>query len=283
MVNYKTYCLYFLGKTGRQVDIAFVVGAKGLGAEKIFDYEKNIVKSIIDLEEPSKTRYGLITYSNKAQTQIRFGDFLEKTNVKRMIDFIGWQSDGVVLHDAMEKTLELFKNTSPVHARKVAFIFVNQRTGVSLTELAAKSQKLRQNGIDVVVIASGSKADEREIKSIAPDGNIIRGPDSQEDVKPVVDETRSILGNDPCLAIDCPYHGICVLNEERLPSCVCPNSYPSTYEPVCGSDLMTYRNLDALKMAACQMQQDLTPRSSGKCGMCPKHLFYGVRTKRKCR
>ena len=251
-------------KAARQLDILFILGASDPDGERTFNHEKRIAKGIIDYDYQYNTRYGIITYSDQAVNQMEFNG--GKSNAKLFMDFIGWQGNGVALDDALEEAFRVFQKSPTVNSRKLVFVFVNQKTGAAKAELERRSQKLRKSGVNVVVIAIGSNPDDGEITRIVPHEKIIRG-NSSGDVKPVVDQAGGILGNDPCLAIDCPYYGICVVIAQGLPSCACPLSYPDVYEPVCGSDFKSYSNVDVLKGAACQAQEELTVISSGKCGM----------------
>ena len=248
------------------LDVAFLVGASGPQAQRVFNYEKEIAKSMIDQEQPIRTRYGLITWGNQADTRISFDDFRDKTNLKQFIDFIRWAENGVALDDALEKAHELFRESSPLHSRKVLVVFVNARTGVSKADLKAKSRKLLDSGVNVLVVSIGNNVDANEITRITerPE-NVIPGTVTDGGTS-VVQNVLKILTADPCAAVDCPYYGACVIDQQGSPSCTCPVTYSEQFVPVCGTDLKTYSNLEAMKVAACKAQKDISQRAPGKCG-----------------
>lgn len=253
-------------KSQGQLDVAFVVGASAPQAEKVFNYEKDIVKAMIDQEQPIRTRYGLITYTNQADTRVSFDDFRDKTNLKQFIDFIRWSEAGVALDDGLEKASELFREASPLHSRKVLVVFVNARTGVSKADLKAKSRKLLDSGVNVLVVSIGNNVDSNEVATITerPE-NVIPGTPTDGGTS-VVDKALKILTADPCVAVDCPYYGVCVIDQRGSPSCACPTTYSEQFVPICGTDLKTYSNLEAMKVAACKAQKDISQRTVGKCG-----------------
>ena len=249
------------------LDVAFLVGASGPQALRVFYYEKEIAKSIIDKEQPIRTRYGLITWGNQADTRISFDDFQDKTNLKQLVDFIRWSENAVALGDALAKAHELFRESSPLHSRKVLVVFVNARTGVSKAVLKAKSRKLLDSGVNVLVVSVGNNVDTNEVAKITerPE-NVIPGTVTDGGGTSVVQKVLKILTVDPCAAVDCPYYGACVIDQQGSPSCACPMTYSEQFVPVCGTDLKTYRNLEAMKVAACKAQKDISQRTPGKCG-----------------
>lgn len=253
------------------MDIAFIVGARKDIAKILFKFEMDIVKSLIDRDStPIATRYGLITYGNQASTRMSFGDFQDKSRMKQFLDLIQWSEDGTALNDALQKAQVLFEQSSPIHSRKLLVIFLTSPTGNSISELEKNSRKLRENGVNILVIPIGSNVDNREISGITSrEDDVIRATPARG-TRPVVERAEEVIKSDPCIAVDCDYYGICVSNEQRSTSCVCKQTYPDIYRPVCGSDLKTYSNLDAMKVTSCRSRTTIKQRSDGECS---KHYF----------
>ncbi len=250
------------------MDIAFIVGASEPGAQRLFKFELDIVKGLIDRDSPITTRYGLITYGNQAYTRMSFGDFQDKARMKQSIDLIQWSENGAALDDALQKAQNLFQESSPLHSRKLLVVFITSRTGTSITQLENKSRKLRENGVNILVIPIGNNADDREISGITTRReNVIRVTPAGG-TRPVVEKTEEIMATDPCSAVDCDYYGICIYNDQGSTNCVCKQTYPDTYQPVCGSDLKTYSNLEAMKVSSCKSREKITQRSTGECSTC---------------
>ncbi|CAB4027950.1 agrin-like isoform X3 [Paramuricea clavata] len=68
----------------------------------------------------------------------------------------------------------------------------------------------------------------------------------------------------PWQSLRCPYYSICRLYF-GLPRCVCPETCPSSYNPVCGFDDRTYRNRCELRKTACKRRQRLYVQHLGHC------------------
>jgi hypothetical protein len=232
------------------------------------------VKALIDRDSPITTRYGLITYGKRAYTRMSFGDFRDKSRMKQSIDLIRWSENGVALDGALQKAQNLFRESSPLHSRKLLVVFITSATGTSVAELQNKSRKLRENGVNILVIPIGTNADDREISGITTRREYVIRVTTAGGTRPVVVKTEEIVTTDPCSAVDCAYYGICIADEQGSTSCVCQQTYPDTYQPICGSDLKTYSNLEAMKMTSCKSREMITQRSTGECSKYDLYVSY---------
>ncbi|GBN68552.1 Agrin, partial [Araneus ventricosus] len=76
----------------------------------------------------------------------------------------------------------------------------------------------------------------------------------------------------PCHNYVCSFGAMCVLQNGR-PSCECPTC-PERFEPVCGSDGMSYTNECKMKREACEQRKEI---SIAYMGLCSKfHFLYWV-------
>ena len=245
--------------------MAFIVGASDPGATQMFKFQLDLVKAFIDRDSPIKTHYGLITYGKEAYTRMSFGDFQDKSRMKQYVDLIRWSDNGVALDDALQKAQKLFEESSPLHSRKLLVVFVTARTGTPIKALEDKSRKLRENGVNILVIPIGNSTDNREISGITTRGeNVIRVTPA-EGQRTVIEKTDVIVATDPCSAVECDYYGVCISDEQRSTSCVCRQTYPDMYKPICGSDLKTYSNVEAMKVTSCKSKKKIIEKSSGEC------------------
>ncbi|XP_077998686.1 agrin-like isoform X2 [Glandiceps talaboti] len=71
-----------------------------------------------------------------------------------------------------------------------------------------------------------------------------------------------------CDQFTCDFDGICALNEAGDPFCECDIMCITEYDPVCGSDGITYSNVCQLKMAACQQQKEILRVAETPCSNC---------------
>jgi agrin len=77
-----------------------------------------------------------------------------------------------------------------------------------------------------------------------------------------------------CSGFRCPNNKQCNVNQDNKPVCVCSQSCPSEYAPVCGSDGVTYSSLCYLERQACTAGTNLTVVRKGQCSYDP--LCFGV-------
>ncbi|KAL0132239.1 hypothetical protein PUN28_000198 [Cardiocondyla obscurior] len=88
-------------------------------------------------------------------------------------------------------------------------------------------------------------------------------------------DVTSTQEREACKDIHCDFEATCELGPDKFPRCSCrfdcASISPENMRPVCGSDLRIYSSLCAMKMEACQRQQELRLR--------PLDLCQGMETK----
>ena len=70
--------------------------------------------------------------------------------------------------------------------------------------------------------------------------------------------------SNPCATKECKFHGICY-EEAGLGKCGCSRRCEKSFDPVCGSDKVTYPNECTLKVVSCQQRVLITVKSKGIC------------------
>ena len=75
---------------------------------------------------------------------------------------------------------------------------------------------------------------------------------------------------DPCAQIKCGHGEVCVVDDSR-PRCLCPpRCNDRSFQRVCGTDGITYKNYCELMRTACVIgDSTLEKRQDGKCGSTP--------------
>nr|XP_020832364.1 agrin isoform X1 [Phascolarctos cinereus] len=76
----------------------------------------------------------------------------------------------------------------------------------------------------------------------------------------------------PCLGVECPFGATCVVrNWEAV--CECQQVCAGLYDPVCGSDGVTYGSPCELEATACALRKEILVTRKGPCGLCGKCQF----------
>ena len=77
-----------------------------------------------------------------------------------------------------------------------------------------------------------------------------------------------ILG--PCDRKYCPYGGECAV-EDGAAKCRCIEGCSDVFQPVCGTDNVTYSSECRLKIASCTQHKRIRTKTHGSCG---KYIHY---------
>ncbi|KAL8198390.1 UNVERIFIED_CONTAM: hypothetical protein K2H54_008605, partial [Gekko kuhli] len=79
----------------------------------------------------------------------------------------------------------------------------------------------------------------------------------------------------PCLSVECTFGATCVVkNQEAV--CECQQLCQTVYDPVCGSDNLTYGNPCELEAMACALRKDIRVKHKGPCDRCGKCRFGAI-------
>ncbi|XP_077168348.1 agrin isoform X5 [Paroedura picta] len=79
----------------------------------------------------------------------------------------------------------------------------------------------------------------------------------------------------PCLSVECTFGATCVVkNQEAV--CECQQVCQTVYDPVCGSDNLTYGNPCELEAMACALRKDIHVKHKGPCDRCGKCRFGAI-------
>ena len=70
----------------------------------------------------------------------------------------------------------------------------------------------------------------------------------------------------PCERKHCPYGADCVDLGSGQATCRCPPSCPSRYEPLCGTDNVTYSNPCLMRKKVCEEKRRIFVKHRGTCG-----------------
>ncbi|XP_058994152.1 agrin isoform X10 [Mustela lutreola] len=71
----------------------------------------------------------------------------------------------------------------------------------------------------------------------------------------------------PCLGVHCPFGASCVVKNGEA-ECVCQQACPGIYDPVCGTDGVTYGSTCELEATACTLGREIHVARRGPCETC---------------
>lgn len=76
----------------------------------------------------------------------------------------------------------------------------------------------------------------------------------------------------PCLGVQCPFGAACAVKNGNA-ECVCQQACSGLYDPVCGSDGVTYGSTCELEATACALGQEIRVARRGPCDRCGQCRF----------
>ncbi|KAM9687274.1 agrin isoform 2-T2 [Trichechus inunguis] len=76
----------------------------------------------------------------------------------------------------------------------------------------------------------------------------------------------------PCLGVQCPFGAMCAVKNGEA-ACECPQACPGIYDPVCGSDGITYGSACELAATACALGRETRVARRGPCDRCGQCHF----------
>ncbi|XP_074190446.1 agrin isoform X3 [Rhinolophus sinicus] len=76
----------------------------------------------------------------------------------------------------------------------------------------------------------------------------------------------------PCVGVQCPFGAMCAVKNGKA-ECVCQQTCSGIYDPVCGSDGVTYGSTCELEATACALGQEIRVARRGPCDRCGQCRF----------
>ena len=186
------YFLHCIGK--RPLEIVFTMGSANPNGRTIFNWQKNIVKGMLDLYTPKlnplstsnlkpyqSVVYGVIVYGDKAVPVVKIGQIPDTKQLGTFVDQLSWPGEGTSFEEGLVQAEKLLHQSSNKNPRKVLVLFVNDRSDVDSSTLKELVERLMEKGIELRVIAVGDRIDYNQINVLT---------DGSEDVVVKVTETE---------------------------------------------------------------------------------------------
>ena len=170
------------------------MGSANPNGRTIFNWQKNIVKGMLDLYTPKlnplstsnlkpyqSVVYGVIVYGDKAVPVVKIGQIPDTKQLGTFVDQLSWPGEGTSFEEGLVQAEKLFHQSSNKNPRKVLVLFVNDRSDVDSSTLKELVERLMEKGIELRVIAVGDRIDYNQINVLT---------DGSEDVVVKVTETE---------------------------------------------------------------------------------------------
>eukprot|EP00112_Aurelia_sp_Birch-Aquarium-sp1_P005724 Seg1649.2 transcript_id=Seg1649.2/GoldUCD/mRNA.D3Y31 product="Collagen alpha-4 chain" protein_id=Seg1649.2/GoldUCD/D3Y31 len=260
------------------LDLGFVIGASEPSADKDFKLGKYFMKEILKKLDvsPDKSRVGLIVFGSDARIVFRLDTVRDKDNAIRAIEGLRMPGNG----NALEKAIGFSRTymfSELYGARrgipKTLVVLTNKNSNS-----AEKSEvdKLKTDGVKVVVVSLGKNVVDETTKTLATSSKDFVKVSSKDDLRNVIKEAVSSLLPDTCLNVKCLFNGKCYSRPDRTTECICPIcDSGSKTQAICGSDGKTYASYCHLKSASCKTKKKITVIKDEPCGVTkPVDIFY---------
>ena len=171
--------------------MVFVLGARNPHASRDFEAMKKITREMLRQPRVGSTRYGFVTYGDKAQTRQTLD--IPKEVLMQLLDLIPWQREGTRMDRGVEKATEVFNQPSRPNAEKIVVVFTNDKTTSSNQLLDDVRKKAEAAGVKVVVIGLGSRVDPAQIRRLVKDNDdiILVDVTDEDEVNRKVKETAN--------------------------------------------------------------------------------------------
>ena len=150
-------------------DIVFVLGSRNPHASRDFETMKMITKEMTDQPRVSSTRYGFVTYDDKARRRLNLDT--SKDILTQLLDLVPWQREGTRMDKGIDEGIEIFKQTGRPNAEKILVVFTNDKTSATNQALDDVRKRAEKEDVKIVVIGLGSRIDIPQIRRMAPDKN----------------------------------------------------------------------------------------------------------------
>jgi hypothetical protein len=130
---------------------------------------KKITQEMLRQPRAGSTRYGFVTYDDKAQTRLTLN--IPKEILTQLLDLIPWQREGTRVDRGVDGGIEVFNQPSRPNAEKILLVFTNDKTSSSNQILDEVRKRADAAGVKIVVIGLGSRVDPAQIRRLVPNND----------------------------------------------------------------------------------------------------------------
>ena len=173
--------------------MVFVFGAQNPGAERDFETEKEIAKSLLNQGNVGDVRYGVVVYDHEGRPRLPLYLNVGKTALAKYLDdYVKWQREGTRMDKGVEKGIELLTQPGFVGAKKVLVVFTNGKISATDEEIKDVRKLAEDNGVQILVVGLGDQARRDQYWLLTDD--IIMIDVTGDDASKVKDTAKEVAG-----------------------------------------------------------------------------------------
>lgn len=166
------YLLFYLGTCVQNIDLVFALDASGSVEEAGYLQIKNFVKGIVQNFQiaKDKTHVGVVTFSERAEVQIRLTDTFDKNELLTKIDSLDYPGFRTATDDALRVVnTEMFSlyGGSRQGVAQVLILLTDGKCTVCSESLATAVAPLKERGINIYTVGVTDNINRQELETIA--------------------------------------------------------------------------------------------------------------------
>jgi len=150
------------------MDLVFAISTISPQAAVNFAKIKEVIQDLIDRYGVQRVYYSIILFGRDPSVRIRFTQQLSEESLKNAVESLPRPSGGSSLQAALEKAREVFDEGSRPDSKKVLVVILDQKSESTTAGVKDAASKLEDDGIMVIPVAFGSRADTDEAEATTP-------------------------------------------------------------------------------------------------------------------
>ena len=172
------------------LDLGFVIGASGYKAFETLQKQKRIIKHTLKSYDvaPGKTQVGFVQKGKVPTIAMKLGEFNSLEQITAAVNKVG-VNDAGRLRDALVVANDRMFLSSyggrPGFNRSLV-VFVNEKLDEDINALEEVGKKLKDNGVNVIVVGLNEEADVEKLSALSPLNHVFVFP-------PLLDELDMML------------------------------------------------------------------------------------------
>ena len=150
------------------MDLVFAISTISPKADVNLAKIKEVIRKLIDRYGVQRVYYSIILFGRDPSVRIKFTQQLSEDSLKNAVNRLPKPTGGSSLQAALEKAREVFDEGSRPDSKKVVVVILDQKSGSTIADVREAASKVEENGIKVIPVAFGSRADIYEAEATTP-------------------------------------------------------------------------------------------------------------------